>query len=137
MRSWDKYCEDTEKAIMRLSENITQPVVFRGFLLAKKRYVGVVIVRGMTRFDMDIPLRVLRDLAPNSVECFTEIKSMRGDAFFYSPRATGIPEPCGMRKPLNRVGDAFGWPKVRYKNLIPWEGVLAEYGVEGLAHNWK
>lgn len=69
MRSWDKYCEDTEKAIMHLSENIMQP--------------------------------------------------------------------CGMRKPLNRVGDAFGWPKVRYKNLIPWEGVLAEYGVEGLAHNWK
>ena len=67
----------------------------------------------MTRFDMEIALRVLRQLAPNSVECFTEIKSMRGDAFFYSPRATGIRDPCGMRKLLNRVGDAFGWPKVR------------------------
>ena len=40
MRSWDKYCEDTEKAIMHLSENIMQPLVFRGFLLAKKTICG-------------------------------------------------------------------------------------------------
>ena len=39
MRSWDKYCEDTEKAFVHFIDCIDHPVYIRGYLGTKHSYL--------------------------------------------------------------------------------------------------
>lgn len=39
MRSWDKYCEDTEKAFKHFIDCIDQPVYIRGYMGTKHSYL--------------------------------------------------------------------------------------------------
>lgn len=39
MRSWDKYCEDTEKALVHFIDCIDQPVYIMGYLGTKHSYL--------------------------------------------------------------------------------------------------
>lgn len=39
MRSWDKYCEDTEKAFKHFRDCIWQPVYITGYLGTKHSYL--------------------------------------------------------------------------------------------------
>lgn len=66
-------------------------------------------------------LVVLRGMERDTVEAFTEVQDIKGHIFNYSKRYTGIPNACGMHKPINRLGDAFNWPNVRYRNILPLE----------------
>ena len=64
-------------------------------------------------------LVLLRGLDRDTVFAYTEIQDIKGNIFNYSKRWTGIPNACGMRKSINRLGDAFNWPNVRYRNILP------------------
>jgi hypothetical protein len=66
-------------------------------------------------------LVVLRGLDRDTVFAYTEMQDIHGNIFNYSKRWTGIPNACGMRKSINRLGDAFNWPNVRYRNILPLE----------------
>lgn len=66
-------------------------------------------------------LVVLRWMDRDTVEAFTEMQDIKGHIFNYSKRWTGIPNACGMRKPINRLGNAFNWPNVRYRDILPLE----------------
>lgn len=57
-------------------------------------------------------LVLLRGLDRDTVFAYTEMQDING-------RYTGIPYPIGMRKSINRLGDAFNWPNVRYRNILP------------------
>lgn len=39
MRSWDKYCEDTEKAFVHFRDCIWQPVYITGYIGTKHSYL--------------------------------------------------------------------------------------------------
>lgn len=60
-------------------------------------------------------LVLLRGLDRDTVFAYTEMQDING-------RYTGIPNACGMRKPINRLGNAFNWPYVRYSLLQPIVG---------------
>lgn len=64
-------------------------------------------------------LVLLRGLDRDTVFAYTEMQDIHGHIFNYSKRWTGIPNACGMRKPINRLGNAFNWPNVRYRNILP------------------
>lgn len=66
-------------------------------------------------------LVVLRGMDRDTVQAFTEVQDIKGHIFNYSKRYTGILTACGMRKPINRLGNAFNWPNVRYRNILPLE----------------
>lgn len=59
-------------------------------------------------------LVVLRGMDRDTVFASTEMQDING-------RYTGIPYAIGMRKSINRLGDAFNWPNVRYRNILPLE----------------
>lgn len=67
-------------------------------------------------------LVLLRGLDRDTVFAYTEMQDIHGHIFNYSKRWTGIPNACGMRKSINRLGDAFNWPYVRYSLLQPIVG---------------
>ena len=141
MRSWDKYCEDTEKAFVHFIDCIDQPVYIRGYLGTKHSYLFQVnyslhpywdnwvtvevLPRRMFTEDYALVVRgslvVLRGMNRDTVQAFTEVQDIKGHIFNYSKRYTGIPNACGMRKPINRLGNAFNWPNVRYRNILPLE----------------
>lgn len=66
-------------------------------------------------------LVVLRGMKRDTVFASTEMQDIHGNIFNYSKRWTGIPNACGMRKPINRLGNAFNWPNVYYRNIHPLE----------------
>lgn len=141
MRSWDKYCEDTEKAFVHFIDCIDQPVYIMGYLYADatdsnqlnpllcpywgKWAVVEVPPRRMLCGDYARivlgSLVVLRAMKRDTVFASTEMQDIHGHIFNYSKRWTGIPNACGMHKPINRLGNAFNWPNVRYRNILPLE----------------
>lgn len=68
-------------------------------------------------------LVVLRGMDRDTVFAYTEVQDIHGYIFNYSKRYTGILQACGMRKPINRLGNAFNWPNVYYRNIMPWNKV--------------
>lgn len=139
MRSWDKYCEDTEKAFVHFIDCIDQPVYIMGYLYSdaydsnhlnlllchywgKWAVVEVLPSRmlrgGYGRYVLST-LIVLRGMKRDTVKAFTDFQDIKGHVFNYSKRWTGIPNACGMRKPINRLGNAFNWPNVYYRNIHP------------------
>ena len=141
MRSWDKYCEDTEKAFVHFIDCIDQPVYIMGYMYSDATdsnqlnpllcpYWGkwaVVEVQPRRMLCGDYArivlgsLVVLRGMKRDTVFASTEMQDIHGNIFNYSKRWTGIPYACGMHKPINRLGDAFNWPNVRYRNIHPLE----------------
>lgn len=139
MRSWDKYCEDTEKAFVHFIDCIDQPVYIRGYLGTKHPYLFQVnsslhpywnnrvtvevLPRRMFTEDYALVVRgslvVLRGMDRETVRAFTEVQDIKGHVFNYSKRYTAIPNAYGMRKPINRLGNAFNWPNVRYRDILP------------------
>lgn len=137
MRSWDKYCEDTEKAFKHFIDCIDQPVYITGYMYSDATdsnqlnpllcpYWGkwaVVEVQPRRMLCGDYArivlgsLVVLRGMKRDTVFASTEIQDIHGHIFNYSKRWTGIPNACGMRKPINRLGNAFSWPNVYYRNI--------------------
>lgn len=120
MRSWDKYCEDTEKAFVHFRDCIWQPVYIVGYVGANgayspntnpllSPYLGrcvIVEVRPSGEIqpsDLNISdyefndrtnkgsLVVLRGMDRDTVFAYTEMQDING-------RYTGIPYACGMRK---------------------------------------
>lgn len=140
MRSWDKYCEDTEKAFKHFRDCIWQPVYIAGLVCANSAYSShpnpllspylgrMVIVEVRPHGEMP-PINIsdeefddrvdkgslvlLRGLDRDTVFAYTEMQDING-------RYTGIPYACGMRKSINRLGNAFNWPNVRYRDIMPW-----------------
>lgn len=141
MRSWDKYYEDTEKAFVHFIDCIDQPVYIKGYLDPDTTYLNQlnfylhpyrghwVVVEMLPRRMLCgddarsalISLVALRAMKKDTVEAFTEVQDIKGHIFNYSKRWTGIPNACGMRKPINRLGNAFNWPNVRYRDILPLE----------------
>lgn len=58
-------------------------------------------------------LVVLRGMYRDTVFASTEMQDINGNIF--------IPYACGMRKSINRLGNAFSWPNVRYRDILPLE----------------
>lgn len=56
-------------------------------------------------------LVVLRGMNRDTVFASTEMQDIHGNIF--------IPYACGMRKSINRLGNAFNWPNVYYRNIHP------------------
>lgn len=141
MRSWDKYCEDTEKALVHFIDCIDQPVYIRGYLGTKHSYLFQVNYSLHPYWDNWVTVEVLprrmlcedyarivrgslivfRGMDRDTVQAFTEVQDIKEHIFNYSKRYTGIPNACGMRKPINRLGNAFNWPNVRYRDILPLE----------------
>ncbi len=131
MRSWDKYCEDTEKAFVHFIDCIDQPVYITGYLGTNNslrpywdKWVTVEVPpRRMLCGDYERyvlgSLIVLRGMKKDTVFASTEMQDIHGHIFNYSKRWTGIPNACGMRKPINRLGNAFNWSNVYYRNIHP------------------
>ncbi len=140
MRSWDKYCEDTEKTLKHFRDCIWQPVYIVGQVGANSAYSSqlnpllstylgrfvIVEVRphgemppiniSEEEFDDRVDkgsLVLLRGLDRDTVFAFTEMQDIHGNI--------GIPYACGMRKSINRLGNAFNWPNVRYRDILPLE----------------
>lgn len=142
MRSWDKYCEDTEKAFKHFRDCIWQPVYITGYIGTKHSYlfqvnyllhpfwdkwvtVEVHPSGEMAPIDLNMSdeefndrinkgsLVVLRGMDRDTVFASTEMQDIHGNVI--------IPYACGMRKSINRLGDAFNWPNVRYRNIHPLE----------------
>lgn len=150
MRSWDKYCEDTHNALVHFRDCIEQPVYFLGYIDSDTTYLNQVnfllhpywgkwviikvIPRRMTHSNIENcsddalnervnnwNLVVLRAMKKDTVQAFTEMRDIKGYTFNYSTRYTGILNAYGMHKPINRLGNAFNWTHVYYRNIIPME----------------
>jgi hypothetical protein len=148
MRSWEKYCEDTEKAFVHFRDCIWQPVYITGYLSTKHSYLFQVNYRLHPYWDSWVTIKVhpsgemapsdlnmsdeeynyrfnewsrvmLRGMDRDTVFASTEMRDIHRDIFNDSKRYTGIPNACGMRKPINRLGNAFNWPNVSYRNILP------------------
>lgn len=75
-------------------------------------------------------LVVLRGMKRDTVQAFTDVQDIKGHVFNYSKRYTGIPNAYGMRKPINRLGNAFGKRFVSCRGGIDYVPYL--YGVSYL-----
>ena len=65
-------------------------------------------------------LVVLRGMQCNSVHAYTEMydnQSIYAMDISSNDTYTGICDGCGMHKPTNRMGNAFVWPHVRYREI--------------------
>ena len=138
MRTWDKYCEDTEKAFKDFRDCIWQPVRITGYLSPYTTYLNQlnillhpywdkwvvieVLPSGMVRSNIDHvsdeafnnriddwTLVVLRAMKRDTVHAYTEMRDIHA---------------CGMRKSINRLGNAFNWPNVRYRDILPLEEIV-------------
>lgn len=69
MRSWDKYCEDTEKAFKHFRDCIWQPVYITGYLGTKHSYLFQVDYRLHPFWDKWVTLEVhpSGEMAPNDL----------------------------------------------------------------------
>lgn len=63
--------------------------------------------------DVSVMHVYMQRLEPRSVSAYTD---------FAEWGEVRVENPIGMHKPLNRVGDAYGWPYVRYSLLQPIVG---------------
>lgn len=135
MRSWDKYCEDTEKAFVHFRDCIWQPVYITGYLGNKHSYLFQVNYRLHPYWDSWVTIKVnpSGEMAPSDLNMSDEefnyrfnewalvvLRGMDRDTVFASTEMRDI-HACGMRKSINRLGNAFNWPNVRYRNILPLE----------------
>lgn len=96
-------CMKTLHNLLYLGGYDTKDKMWREFVLSPKQTVNDVAVMHV----------YLQRLDPRSVIALTDFGGM-GNVI--------VKHPVGMHKPLNRVGDAYGWPYVRYSLLQPIVG---------------
>lgn len=107
------WVQRTYDALNHLHENIAQPIIFRGYDTKDKMWREFVLSPKQTVNDVSVMHVYLQRLDPRSVIALTDFVE-------WGYRRVG--QPIGMHKPLNRVGDAYGWPYVRYSLLQPIVG---------------
>ncbi len=132
MRSWDKYCEDTRKALEHFRDCIQQPVYIGGYITDKGAYLSQCNYLLQSYFGQTVYVEVLptkmvlgknkdfRDDVYNrryNNSLLVALRGMQRDsvvAYTEMDDCYNVIDACGMRKPINRLGNAFSWPNVKY-----------------------